>query len=843
MSLFYGKKGEIVTTVLILSALITIVGTLIGAGSKFILNSSAYSFAPRVERTIDKTTLTVTVTGTKQVQITGNVCFGSGFGSGIERASIWATDDPPGKHIISNLSGLTFSSGAGYPAPCIKPDFEGDAILTNAGATPNRAFGLTATFGSDLTDKCVDVYLHYSSNRQGKWPNFRRFKVNKDGLCNLSASPTPPTSQAPTLPISPSSSPSRFPSLGPTIIFPTRFPTTRPSSTPPVKPSSSPSVTPPICVFPANPGWLDGNKSKFRNSSWLTGHKYGDCPSTNTLGFWPNSDIDCLIGDSGGGPTAADKANVAEPAGLFYKHLTPTDALSLMPITRQSTDNLQGDQETEDVKSFIRDIVLREIKKDPKKFASLSFGSISAGLEGGVDGQTLRSVSFWVHPVIEKVLTDAITIRERARLVYQPYIEGAIGRPVSTDDAEQLYTQALNHCGSSAQGGIQSGLGFKKEFGDYTVVVQNWADGAADDLFSDFRDCTIHIVRKAICVPTPTAVQKAHITGTVAVHSCLQVEKMSVMRCEKGGGRGTCDEIPQTQGPADNAIWFDRVNSDFNKNVFVYQYRMVNDSLGNDVVPGEKYRLRAALMRTGTRTYASPWNETPVVASGVQNFSIDVPNSECGPTGQPQPTVVAPTNPAPRCIFNPISFVKIRENGEERLFSEISGDSAWSILNDKRKARFGEDIKLRSLFGQDGQYQPCGPQGCDLGAVKYCCVDTVNSPEYAYEVHKAPNNYDLAKVQLYFPKDKFRILEKCNSNGVCTSNFTNDSPADRVDNLPVGCNQVYHYGWVVERIPAGSCNLTNTCAPKIKDIASGDISASSVKIHWNPPANGCTYTN
>ncbi len=928
------NSGEILTTALLLGALVAIVGSIIGAGSQ-ILNSSAYAPVPRIERTEAGTTLRVipNIADASSVSIIGNLCFGAGLGSGVEKANIWASDDPPGKHVISNVPQLVFNGGSGdYPAPCIKPDPSGDAILTNASATPNRQFTLTAKLSAPLTDKCVDVYLHLSSNRQGRWPNFRQFKMNKNGLCvpaptgALTATPspavsqantptaslTPPISLSPTIRSSitptprvpsggPSGGPSSFPSITPTgkpgscgqscsltskcspgltcitdecvparagcvrrgfcidlgdpnsarcrpTITPTRTPTPTPRHcTDCVVLTPTPSPTPIACVQDA-PGWLDNNRSRFISSVWAKKHQYVDCPSHNN-GVWPTNVLDCFIPDQGSGPSAADSATVKDPSPLYYKHLTPIDSFDIITIGNVRT--LQETQSVDDdaVKKVIRDTIVNAVKKDPKRFSDISFDSVSAGMSGGRDGEVIRSLSLWVHPVVETIITDAITVRERAQLLYQPYIEGAIGEKISTEDVTALYDAALNHCGSSAEGGVQSGLGVRKTFGDYTAVVQNWVPGGSseDDIFSDFKDCNIHVVRTTQCIPSPTPTKaeptksaKPNISGKITVKTCVAPEVMFLNRCEKGGSRADCKDVVQedvsVETDADDSIWYNKAASQATPNTYVYNYRITSDSQHLPIEEGGVYHVPFSLLKIGLHGYFSERELTPVTATGTRDFVINA-TENCVPT----PTV-QPTKP-PRCIFNPKSFVKIRENGTDKLLTEAGSDATqWSTMNDKRISKFGDSVAFRTAFDKDGRHQPCGEAGCDLTGKKWCCVDNANTPNDSYDLEKDP---DFANITLFYPKDKFKIVAKCDHTGKCVDVNENDPLANRVDKLPIGCGQIYDYGWVVERKAAASCKLTDKCEPTIKSVERDEeeeTPASSVKINWDKPAIGCEYT-
>lgn len=261
------------------------------------------------------------------------------------------------------------------------------------------------------------------------------------------------------------------------------------------------------------PGWLDATRERLRSASWFAQHKYGDCKDHNDDGYWPQFQYDCLISDQGSGPSASDSARVEEPSGLYYKHMTPGDLLDLIDIP--SFSNAQT-LVNADVKDIIIKAITDAVRKDPKKFESVSFDSISVGLEGGRNGKTIRSMSMWVHPTIEKIITDSISIPNRVRLLYLPFMKGATGESVNLDDAVAIYTAALNQCGSSAVNGDQSGLGIGKQVGDYTIVVQNWSDNNPSDIFSNFQDCNIHIVRTDACTETTTPKPTSRLTSTIS---------------------------------------------------------------------------------------------------------------------------------------------------------------------------------------------------------------------------------------------------------------------------------------------------------------------------------------
>ena len=78
------------------------------------------------------------------------------------------------------------------------------------------------------------------------------------------------------------------------------------------------------------------NYYSIKESAWFNDHRYRDCPQTSG-GFWPPAGFDCLIPDQLGGPSDYDKTVVAEPDGLYYKHLSPTDFLGLLVPTNKDS--------------------------------------------------------------------------------------------------------------------------------------------------------------------------------------------------------------------------------------------------------------------------------------------------------------------------------------------------------------------------------------------------------------------------------------------------------------------------------------------------------------------------
>ena len=103
-------------------------------------------------------------------------------------------------------------------------------------------------------------------------------------------------------------------------------------------------------------------------------------------------------------------------------------------------------------------------------------------------------------------------------------------------------------------------------------------------------------------------------------------------------------------------------------------------------------------MKNDLTAYYSEHHADTVIATGERDFTINVPASECGPVPTVEPT------DAPSCIFNPVAYVKIRENGQDTLFPEVGNDAEeWSTTNDKRLKKYGDEVFYRAPFDEDGQ--------------------------------------------------------------------------------------------------------------------------------------------
>ncbi len=231
--------------------------------------------------------------------------------------------------------------------------------------------------------------------------------------------------------------------------------------------------------------WLDNARDQIRQSQWLISHKYGDCAKTNVDGFWPTSTDDCNFSDQTAGPNATDQAIVADPPNLYYKHFLPDDGISYGRAIVKPNNASEGNSS--------KLATLKAVIKSPEAFKTLSIDSLYIALDGGVNGTKVKALSLMVHSIGERPISLKMTSRERAKTLYQPFIEGAIGQTVSTDDVEALYVAARDRCGGNALKNDQSGRGLKKEFGDYVAVVQWWES----DLPKEINDCNIHVVKKS----------------------------------------------------------------------------------------------------------------------------------------------------------------------------------------------------------------------------------------------------------------------------------------------------------------------------------------------------------
>ena len=182
---------------------------------------------------------------------------------------------------------------------------------------------------------------------------------------------------------------------------------------------------------------------------------------------------------------------MSEPEGLYYKHFTPVDALktfSQFQLIMMALQNKLNQNSGFTLEQLIQDAV----KENPIIFSDLSVDSLYLGIEGGKDGNLIRSTSLLIHPLIERPISQSIGTLVRSKLFLQPYIEQAVGQKVSESDVHELYLAALNQCGRYAINDDQSGLGVKKVFGEYVAVVQHWLGSG----LTATGDCNIHVVKR-----------------------------------------------------------------------------------------------------------------------------------------------------------------------------------------------------------------------------------------------------------------------------------------------------------------------------------------------------------
>ncbi len=239
-----------------------------------------------------------------------------------------------------------------------------------------------------------------------------------------------------------------------------------------------------------NIGWIGNYRLSIKESPWFQLHKYTDC-RIDAYGFWISNGFaafDCLIPDSLGGPAPKDLAINPEPANLYYKHFTPTDFIEILPTSIHETLLLKF-QNNNPGESDLG--ITQFISQNATLFADKSFDSLIVGLEGGINGKVIRSVSLMVHPAFERPISNIIGIERRVKLLLAPFVEGAIGATVPTQDVVDLYESAMNYCGQMALDDNQQGYGMYKDWGDYRASVQWWVRGDGSG------DCNIHVVRKS----------------------------------------------------------------------------------------------------------------------------------------------------------------------------------------------------------------------------------------------------------------------------------------------------------------------------------------------------------
>jgi hypothetical protein len=203
--------------------------------------------------------------------------------------------------------------------------------------------------------------------------------------------------------------------------------------------------------------WVDNPIDNLKNSDWFNTYGYSDC-SSQSCGNWPTNFLDCFIPDDNIGPGDIDNQVISDPPGLYYKHLTPWD------ITNSGE-------------------------------------SLVVGLEDGMCGTTIRSLTLMTHPETELPKISSMGVAARVEQFYLPYIRGAIDDPtIPLEAIIPLYEASVYHCGTGSDG---TGQGLYQVFGDYSVVVQDW---------EMHQDCNIHIVQG---VPTPISTPTPSDTPTI----------------------------------------------------------------------------------------------------------------------------------------------------------------------------------------------------------------------------------------------------------------------------------------------------------------------------------------
>jgi len=251
----------------------------------------------------------------------------------------------------------------------------------------------------------------------------------------------------------------------------------------PISRMTSPTI-PPVTVIPTiseKAKWLDNDRKSLKNSFWFNYHAYQDC-AKDSGGFWPEGKLDCLFPDQLSGPSVADKELTDEPENLYYKHMIPSDFMK----------HLSDEEKIAVLKEGIGLTLKTKITVNLIKYSTVSVDSLIVGLESGKDGNIIRSVSLIVYPQLESLFTAVLRTEMRSKILYQPFIEEAIGQKVEANDVHELYLAALNRCGENAENGDQSGLGVYKDFGEYKAVVQFWGEGG-----DSTKDCNIHVVKKS----------------------------------------------------------------------------------------------------------------------------------------------------------------------------------------------------------------------------------------------------------------------------------------------------------------------------------------------------------
>lgn len=212
--------------------------------------------------------------------------------------------------------------------------------------------------------------------------------------------------------------------------------------------------------------WIGHDRSVLRDSVWFQSHGYSDCSSFANI-FWPENIADCAFSDRGTGPTSGDRKVLpltSQENKSYPKHLTPTDGF---------VDNNP---------------------QEPGKIEFTdSFSSLHVGLQNGKNGRRVNYVVLSIHPTFEaRVINrkDPASVRRRAAVLVEPFLEGATGIDVTTDQADTLYDAALNHCGTGAINKDQSGYGTRIEFNTkFAAAVVKWKPRPVRGLIA--RDCKI----------------------------------------------------------------------------------------------------------------------------------------------------------------------------------------------------------------------------------------------------------------------------------------------------------------------------------------------------------------
>lgn len=253
------KSGEVVTVLTLLSLIIVGVGIISGGqliSQRFDPRSQAAPqmyFYPRIERYANGTTsFRAEKESNREIDIKGNVCYGSYLSTGGESATIWVSTDASGKNRISDVEEDRYVAGPAYPAPCRDVNEKNEGILYNKAATESRRFSMTITLPRDLgPDYCPILYLNWDSERNGRWPAFYKIDLQDLGVCEPTGTPTLTPTDGPTATSTPTNTPSATatptatPSVtgGPTA---TNTPTATPTPTGPwltISPSASPTPT------------------------------------------------------------------------------------------------------------------------------------------------------------------------------------------------------------------------------------------------------------------------------------------------------------------------------------------------------------------------------------------------------------------------------------------------------------------------------------------------------------------------------------------------------------------------------------------------------------------------